>query len=543
MAKRFTTIFFIVLGIIAFLGVGLFLVLILAPGTRIFGMMYVANNARAYNSGRLNVITELEKQGFSGFSGSVTIEASEIPIYIEYTERYVYEFEYVENYIGLTKTDIERPSFSLSKDKTGGLVVKVNGFEKFIFENKATVRYFKLYVPMVDVSGSGSGDTNLTIKSVKSDITFYKTLGDGETRTPNFNTVSIETKGKIVLNGSTKAKTYKLVSPNTIKIDKNFKNVVEATHYNLESTKGKIVIEPVISGDLNLKTKNGSIKLVSCRNLTVNTEHGDIVGLDADGKVDVAGMVYITSKSGKVSFGKVQGGAQSIITTSSGKVSIDKIGEALITTKRGSVNITSVEDAIINTNTGNVAIEESLESLKITTIRGKVTLGGEGMTMKNIDVFSHIGRVYVKSAHGSAVVKTNKSDVSFTNTTCTNITIDAGGKLVATGLTGTVNINVAKDADLTFTTITKDTTINGGAKTKNIVIWALQNSADDTAFSLSGKHCIHYEANDNGTGSYSTLDQGANISNRISGSGPALSVDGKGGNVKLYMKASNKNVA
>ena len=287
MAKRFTTIFFIVLGIIAFLGVGLFLVLILAPGTRIFGMMYVANNARSYSSGRLNVITELEKQGFSGFSGSVTIEASEIPIYIEYTERYVYEFEYFENYIGLTKTDIEKPSFTLSKDKLGGLVVKINGFEKFIFENKATVRYFKLYVPMVDVSGGGSGDTNLTITSVKSNITFYKTLGDGETRIPNFNTVSIETNGKIVLNGPTKAKTYKLKSPNTIKIDKDFKNVVEATHYNLESTKGKIIIEPAISGDLNLKTKNGSIKLTSCRNLTVNTEHGDIVGLDEDGKIDV----------------------------------------------------------------------------------------------------------------------------------------------------------------------------------------------------------------------------------------------------------------
>lgn len=542
MAKRFTTIFFIVLGIIAFLGVGLFLVLILAPGTRIFGMMYVANNARAYSSGRLNMITELEKQGYSGFSGSVTIDASEIPIYIEYTERYVYEFEYFENYVGLTKTNIEKPTFSLSKDRTGGVVIKVNGFEKFIFENKATVRYFKLYIPMVDVSGGGSGDTNLTIKSVKSNITFYKTLGDQETRVANFNTVSIETKGDIVLFGPTKAKTYKLKTPNAIIIKDDFKNTVQATHYDLESLKSKIAIYAPISGDLNLKTNSGSIKFVSCRNLTANTKHGDIVGIDEDGKIDVAGMVYITTKSGKVVLGKVEGGAESIITTSSGKIEIDKIGKAKITTKRGSVKIKSIETANIDTNTGNVAIEEGLNSVKIKTIRGKVTLGAEGMTMKNIDVFSHIGRVYVNSATGTAKIVTNKSDVYFTNTNSNNISITSGGKLTATGLTGAVYAKAEKDANLTFTKITADTTIVAGGKTKNITIFALQNSADDTAFTLSGKFCHHFEENDSGTGAYSTLDEGPNISNRIEGSGPSLNVEGKGGTVKLYMKASNKNV-
>ena len=84
-----------------------------------------------------------------------------------------------------------------------------------------------------------------------------------------------------------------------------------------------------------------------------------------------------------------------------------------------------------------------------------------------------------------------------------------------------------KDANLTFTKITADTTIIAGGKTKNITIFALQNSADDTAFSLSGKFCHHFEENDSGTGAYSTLDEGPNISNRIEGSGPSLNVEGK----------------
>lgn len=537
MAKRFTTIFFIVLGIVAFLCVGFFLVLILAPGTRIFGLMYIAKDARAYNSTRLNMVTELNKQGYEGFNGSITVITDEVPVYIEYTESYGYEFQYYENYVGLTKTKLEKPFFELSKDKTGGVVVKVHGFEKFIFENKVTNRFVKIFIPLVDVSGYEGGDTNLTIQSDKSNITFHKTDAT-DTRTPEFNKVSVETKGKITHACVTEAKTYKLTTPNTITIDENYKNVVKATHYELESTKGRIVVKTAINGDINAKTNNRDIKLISCRNLTVNTNHGDIAGLDEDGKIDVQGMAYITVKTGKISLGKVAGGAESIITTTSGRVTIDKIGTATITTRRGSVNILSIKKGIIETNTGNIRIEEALESLNVNTIRGKVTLGAEGMMMNNITVDSHIGRVYVNSAYGKAKIITDNSDVYFTNTTCNDVDITAGGNVKATGLTGKVIVNAGKDIDLTFTTVTDKVEVTAGNKTKSVVVYALSNTTNDIGFTLSGKNVIHYEANDNGTGSYSNMGEGPNLSNRTDGTLPVVDVEGKQAIVKIYLKAS-----
>lgn len=537
MAKRFTTIFFIVLGIVAFLCVGFFLVLILAPGTRIFGLMYVAKDARAYNSTRLNLITELNKQGFDGFSGSITVETDEVPVYIEYTERYGYEFQYYENYVGLTKSTLEKPFFELSKDKHGGVVIKVHGFKKFLFENKVTTRFLKIFVPLVEVSGYEGGDTNLTIKSDKSNVTFLKQESD-DLRIPSFNQISIETKGKIILNGTTEAKTYKLVTPNTITIDENYKNVVKATHYDLESTRGRILIKTPVLGDVKAKTNNGSIKLVSCRNLTVNTNYGDIIGSDEDGKIDVQGMAYITVKSGKVSLGKVLGGAESMITTSSGRVVVDKIGEVTITTRRGSVTVNSIKKGHITTNTGNITVEEALEALEVDTVRGKVTLGAEGMTMNNINVDSHIGRVYVNSAQGTAVVTTTGSDVYFTNTTSENVTITAGGNVEATGLKGSVTVTAEKDAKLTFTSITERVSVTAGSKTKSIVVYALSNTTNDIGFVLKGKNVIHYEANDSGTGSYSNMGEGSHMTNRTDGTLPIINVEGKNAVVKIYLKAS-----
>ena len=235
MTKRFTAIFFIVLAIIAFLCVGFFLVLILAPGTRIFGLMYVAKDARAYNSKRVYLDQVLEDAGLTGFTGSITVEASEIPIYVEYTESYEYEFHYYENYIGLTRTDIEKPKFDISLDKKGGAVIKVKGFEKFIFENNASQRFFKLYIPIVRIDSEAKGVYDVTIKSETSDISFYKTLGETEIRDAYFNKISIETAGNVSYKALTYAKTYDIKTPNSVMVDDMCSTVAKATNYKTNS--------------------------------------------------------------------------------------------------------------------------------------------------------------------------------------------------------------------------------------------------------------------------------------------------------------------
>ncbi len=538
MAKRFSIIFFIVLGIIGFLCTGLFLVLMLAPGARIFGIMNVSSNARAYNSTRVKIEEELEKLGFNPEYNSITVETDEVPIYVEYTERlYFCELHYYENYIGLTKTNIDRPYYSLSKDKNGGVVISVKGFESFIFKNGATERYFKLYIPITLLDSSLGGQFDLTIKSKNSSISFSKTLGDAEIRVPKFDNLSIETNGKIDMGVKTLANNFKYTTSNSITID-NTDASVDATHYDLTSKKGKINIKKEVVGDVTATTGNGNVRLQSCRNLKVTTTHGDVLGNVGDLKINVLGMVEINTKSGKVALGKVEGGGTSEIVTSSGKVSIDKIGNGKITTKRGSVEIKSVTNMVIETDAGNVSVEEALEGLKVKTKRGKIVVGGEGMLMHNIDIFSRIGKVCVKSAYGKAKIETISSDVEFNSVECTETVIYGGGKLTATGLKGDVDIIVAKNANLTFDKIDKDTKIKAGDGCKNIVVMALANSVNDTRFALSGKNVIRYEANDNGTGSYSNMGEGANLSNRLDGTGPALTVESKNAIVSVYFKAS-----
>ena len=158
--------------------------------------------------------------------------------------------------------------------------------------------------------------------------------------------------------------------------------------------------------------------------------------------------------------------------------------------------------------------------------------------MNNINVDSHIGRVYVNSAYGKAKIITDNSDVYFTNTTCNDVDITAGGNVKATGLTGKVIVNAGKDIDLTFTTVTDKVEVTAGNKTKSVVVYALSNITNDIGFTLSGKNVIHYEANDNGTGSYSNMGEGPNLSNRTDGTLPVVDVEGKQSIVKIYLKAS-----
>ena len=106
MAKRMMVTSLIVLGIAAFLIAGFFLVLFLAPGFQAFGLMYISKGARAYASGEVRILTEMEKLGYDSFSGSITLEVDECPVYVEFSQKYDYIVEYYENYSGLTKTNM-----------------------------------------------------------------------------------------------------------------------------------------------------------------------------------------------------------------------------------------------------------------------------------------------------------------------------------------------------------------------------------------------------------------------------------------------------
>lgn len=59
MAKRFVSIFFIVIAITLFLVVGFVMLLFLAPGFSAFGLRYIAYGTRLYDSGKIIITDEI----------------------------------------------------------------------------------------------------------------------------------------------------------------------------------------------------------------------------------------------------------------------------------------------------------------------------------------------------------------------------------------------------------------------------------------------------------------------------------------------------
>lgn len=537
MAKRFVTIFFIVLGISMFLVTGYFLVLLLAPGFEAFGLKYIHKGARKYDSGKVLILDEMTDLGYTSFSGSIILNVEETPVYVEFTEGYGYYVRYHEDYSGFTRTDIDFPSINFERDNLGNAVISVQGFEKWLWKNDNTERYIKLYIPLVAVSGSNANTTDLKIVSESSDITFSNGFEHEDLRVPTFDEVEFETNGEIIYNTLVRARTLKHTTNNSIIVDKDFKKSLNATNYILNSKNGRINIEVPVVGDVTTTTKIYDIKLISCRNLNVTTEDGDIKCFDKDSKIQVSGTVNINSKTGSVELGKVLGTAQNNITTTSGNVTIEKINNGNVTTKRGSVRITSVNDLKIDTNMGKVYVEESLSKVNISTKRGNVVLGGNNMTVNNPTVFTRLGKVTIDSASQKVNVETIYSDVKFTNKDSADVTIISGGELAATGLTGKVNLKSNGDTNVEFTKITHESVLEVGADAKTVVIKAVENAKGDTRYILQGKMVTRFEDNDNGTGTFSKVESSTNITNKLNGTEPLLKVTASSADVSLYMKA------
>lgn len=539
MTKRFTVIFFIVLGIIALLMTGFVLVLFLAPGFSAFGVRYIALNTRNYDSGEIRLIDEV-----GAFTGDIEINAKEVPIYVYFTQANgggnAYKVRYYENFSGFTKSKIEDPSIEITK-RNGVVVININEYEKFIFQNANTKKFVNLYIPMENISGTGAGRTNLTINTKSSSIVFDRELPQSEEdlRVPSFKNVTINGNGNIKYNVEMRAITYSLSTNNSILITDDKLSSFNAVNYKLNSNKGKIEIKREVSGDLYCTTKNGKITFLTCKNFVGETTYGDIYCSDNSKQTELAGIVKITTKTGNITLGNVNGTGDNEIVSGSGNVKIKKIKDGSIETKRGSVQINSVNKMKITTNMGKVNVEEVLTSIDVSTKRGRINLGGENMVVNNPKVFSRLGRVNVTSALGEVYIETVSSDVVFNNKSSENITIYAGGKLTATALTGKINITANQNTTLDFAKITDNATIKMGKNCKSLLIKAYDDAYGDTRFIISGKMSTIYEDDPTDDVDPYKMVSGEQLTNKKDGTGALLDVTAANANIDVYFKVTN----
>lgn len=494
MSKRFAIIFFVAIGICIFAVAGFCLTLFLAPGLRLLGLKYIRSDLHLVASGKYAISDTKAFEDLNDvFKGNIIVETSEVPINIIYSEDQEYHFEYYDNFSGFTTSKFADPTLTVTKDEQGNCVIKIKEFKKFIYESSSSKRYLNIYVPLQYTSNYQAYSNNLSIKTKTATITFSKERVD-DLRIPSHHKLSIETK-----NGKVKYKdvnihtmNFEYVTNNSIKLKCHTEKEVFSQNYTVESRLGRIVFNGPVSGNIKAKTKNGNIELVSCKNLVVETGFGDVKPSGKD-PINTTGIVNITTKAGIVRLGTVNGSGESKITTGGGSVTIDKIKQVSITTKRGSININSVRDAVIETNVGKVTVEEALNSIKVKTKRGNITLGGAGIKMNNATVETVMGKVVMYSASGKVNIETTKSNVKFTNMDSNDITIVSGKKLTATGLTGVCSITTNGETNLTFSKITDKTEVTLLEKCKYIKIDATNNTDNETKFYFEGKSVVRYE--------------------------------------------------
>lgn len=530
MSKRLAIVFFVVISAMIMAVAGFCLMLFLAPGFSAFGIKYIRIDTHAVNTGKVNISDTKAFKSTGGFKGDIIIETTEVPINIIFSQDFDFHFRYYENYVGITNSDYDDPSISVTRTAQGDCIIKTQEFEKFVYESSSSERYLDVFVPLAIVGGNEATVRDLTINTKKSPIKFVKEKEDA--RTASFKSVTINTESsKIVYESNFHAINFNYKTNFTIRVLGDSEKEFYATHYNLESNSGKIVVNGNVVGNLTAKTKNGDIFLESCKNLYVETKCGDVISSKADSKIKVRGIAKITTTAGKVVIGEIQGNGDNQIITGGGAVTIDKMVDGVITTKRGAIRVKSVNDVVFTSNVGNVYVEEALSSIVVETKRGKIELGSEGLTVNNPHIVSRIGRVNLKCASGKVYIETINSNIEFANKDSEDIKILGGKKVKATRLAGKVNIVTNGDTDLNFYKITDETIIELGDKCLKAVIRADQNTAVDTRFYFAGKSVIRYE-ND------SPVKKGETIDNESLGvvSNSAIRVIGKNAEIYVYFK-------
>lgn len=534
MSKRFAAIFFISLASLIILFVFLFILLFLAPGVSLFGLKYIAHGTHTFSTGEVDLYDY-----FGSRYSTIILNTYEVPVEVRFTGERQVIIEFYESYEGLTKSKIQDPSIDYSI-VDGQIVITTSEFHRAIYETSTSKRYFKIYFPVTDLIDENA--YKLYINSTHSPVSFHNDAEEN-TLTPKFNTLSITTSGAVNYQTKVDTKTYVLSTASSITINNDGQNMVNAENYFLKSSSGKISVQSPVSGDLHLETKNGSISLVSCKNLYVSTKYGNVSRF-GDGEITVDGIAEISTTAGNVTLGEVKAAnGESKISTSSGNVKITQIQNGSVTTKRGRVEIKSVNAFKIETDVGKVYVEEALSSIEVTTKRGDIHLGGENMPMANPKVFSRLGRVYVNSASGDVDIETISSNVEFNNTSSQNIRISSGGKLTANKLTGKVNIFAEKDSKISFERISDISELEFGASCNKIEITALNNTKEDVGYRIYGSSVVISELKN---GSY-IQSEGMDGNNRTeytynnSGTTAYLGVKSKDNKarVELYLKAPN----
>ena len=456
--------------LLAFLGMGLFLML--APGTKLFGIKYV----KATNENSATVTRTYDEIP----TGDIIIETYGVPVTVVYTTDGTFEFNFTQKFNGFTKTNIDKPNITVGTDDQGNLLVKTNEFVPIVWGSNNSGYSLECKIP------AAYAGHNLTFSASTSNVT----INSNEFASGSIADLTILTKGSIKFGGSLSVSN--LIISNVKKSISIPQGVllqnVKISQKGAKST----TIKSAVTGDINFSSQGGSLTFVSCNNITVSTKGGKVVSR-FDGTC-VNGNAKISTKSGKVVLQKVHGDLD--IKTKSGNVYIgnaDKFensgcdGKVNISTKRGNVYLYGIysdtEKAVtINTTSGDVKVGDnsrldsekasgalaSVKILNITTKQGYVSV--ESVT--NATITTKTGNIEV-GKFNKAKIKTSSGNVKVAaGTLAADLEIVATKISNVTGkdLTGPTTVSTKGKVNLQFSAVFGKIDVKGKDKAVKVVL-------------------------------------------------------------------------
>ena len=512
--KRFWITSGIIFGLILVFIVGLGVILVLSPGSRIFGIQYVSAFVGK---------NDVSEEYLDYIDGDIFVTTRDIPVIIDVQPYGRTKVEFSQHYHGYTLDSVNIPDCKITRT-AAGIEVKTSEVVKFLFGGNNS-HYLKITVP---ASWATSGRHSIYINGERSQIT----LQSADDITLKF--VDLTFNGNNTLNLNAKVVCKNLTAFTKGKQEFN-KNVV-AQNYDITTISGSLTFVGDVEGNLNIKSSSGSVYLNKVMgNANITTTTGEVAGVE-NAKPVIYGNANIETGRGRVVIGELLSNKNNI-TTAAGSITINTMMGGSVTSPRGAITINSMVSGTISGGTKDVNIKAVSSSATISSTKGNVYVGdlSSSATAKNITVSSTNGKITAKNTQGNVDISSSNGDVVLYNGNANNIKINSAKTVTATGLLGKVSVSAKKDINLAFASVSGDVDVNGSAGCHNINISANKTNLDSVNVYLTttkGGSAKVYQ----GT---SLKEEGLNISPASAGATlKNIKVNAPNCKINLYLKAA-----
>ncbi|MBQ7579171.1 MAG: hypothetical protein IJT25_01420 [Clostridia bacterium] len=462
--KRFWITTGIVFGLALLFVVGLGVILILAPGSRIMGLQYVSAFI-----GKNDITEEYAEY----IDGDIYVKTRDIPVVIDVQPYGKTKVEFSQHYHGYTTDKDNVPNCKISRT-VSGIEIETQEVVKFLFGGN-DAHFLKITVPS---SWALSGRHSIYVNGENSPIT----LQSADDITLKFVNLTFNANNILNINTKLNCKTLTAYTRKNLELNKD----VVAENYNITTAGASINFVGDIEGNLTAKTSGGSVHFTKVKgDVNIKTGTGEVAGVD-DKKPIIYGSANIETGRGRVVLDELLG-ENNNIKTASGSITIETILEGNIASPRGKITIGSIISGEITGGNKDVVISSIVNSATISSTKGNIYVGDlqSNKIAKNITISSTNGKIVAKNTVGSVSITTTNGDVVLYNSSANDISVSSGKTVVATGLLGKVNISAKRDINIAFNKISGDVEINGTANCRNINITANKTKLDDVNVYLS----------------------------------------------------------